>query len=324
MSDSPAVPAATVPTATAGPIADLSYRNYDGPLRSYSFRWWIIARSSLRTSVRRWWFWLLAAFAVLPYVIPAFQLFMRSQMPPEMASMAPERSWGSYFYDAYSGSLFWLFLIAMMIGSSSIAGDNRSHALQIYLSKPITKGDYLLGKWAGLFILLYGVALAPALLLYIFTAATFFNNGFGPVALSTLASVVGVSALPAMLHSCLLLGFSAWSKRPLMAGGIYAGLYTGLGVAVSIVALILFAANSNNPQISNTAAHVSLPGILRGLAMHAYNATPTFFGIPMRGPRGVAMEKPDLWPVLLIGVGLCILGVLLARVRIRAVEVVRG
>ena len=314
----PATGGSALPT---GPIADLSYRNYDGPLRSHPFRWWIIARMILRSSVRKWWFWLLTAFAVLPYVIPAFQLYMRSRTPPEAMAFFTPPPWGSYFYDAYSGSLFWLFLLALLVGSSSIAGDHRTNALQIYFSKPITKLDYLAGKWAGLFILLTAVALVPSLVLYLFTLASF-QRAILAEEPTLWARVLWMAALPGFLHSSLILGFSAWSRRPLLTGGLYAGLYTGMGVVVSIVSLIVFL--SGHPKISNTVAHVSLPGILRGIGQHVYNSTPTFFGMQIPGRNGQPAEKPDLLPVALTGAGLCAAGLAAARFRIRAVEVVRG
>jgi len=50
---------------------------------------------------------------------------------------------------------FSILCIALVVGAGAIAADNRSNALMVYLSKPITKGDYLLGKWMGIFLAIF-------------------------------------------------------------------------------------------------------------------------------------------------------------------------
>src|SRR2546425_11121443 len=69
------------PTA-ASPIADLTYRTYDGPLHLRATRWWTIAVSRIRYLRSRWWFWLLVALSVTPYLVIALILFFQSQIPP--------------------------------------------------------------------------------------------------------------------------------------------------------------------------------------------------------------------------------------------------
>ncbi len=307
-----------------GPIADLTYRNYDGPLRVHAFRWWIIARTLLRSVVRRWWFWVFAVLSVFPYLLGGFGLFLRGQMNSQgNGGLLTLPTWGTYFYNGFTGSLFWLFIIAVSFGASSIAGDNRTNALQIYLSKPVTKSDYLLGKWAGLFILLATVSLTPMLLLYLFALAMFNADGFLKDDPGLIARLLMITLLPALLHTSLITGLSAWSRRPMLTGGIYMGLYIGLGIVTWIIHVILLI--SGRPHIAKTVSHLSIPGLLDGIAMHALNPAPTILGMfAINGPGAAPILKPELLPLVLIGVGLCIVGLALARLRIRAVEVIRG
>ncbi|HEU4752754.1 MAG TPA: ABC transporter permease subunit, partial [Armatimonadota bacterium] len=258
----------TEATVPGGPIADVSYRNYDGPLRSHPFRWWIIARMMARLALKRKGFWVLACLALLPYLFHAFQLYIRSQVPSRLAEFLGEQPFNLLFYDAYQRSEFWIFLLALLIGAGSIAGDNRTNALQIYLSKPVTKGDYLLGKWMGIFSVLAAVSLVPSVALFLFCWGSFSHQGFMKDYHDLAWQAVVAPLLPAALHASLILGFSAWFKRPLLAGGIYAAFYVGLQVVVAIMAGILW--RTGREQDAFTVGYLSVPGVIKGLGQHLY------------------------------------------------------
>jgi ABC-2 type transport system permease protein len=309
-------------SAAPGPIADVSYRHYDGPLHTSLFRWWIVARAMVRLSLKKKGFWVLACLALLPYLFPGFQLYLRSRAPAEFAAFLAQRPFTGFFYDAYAQSQLWLFLLTLLVGAASIAGDNRTNALQIYLSKPLTKRDYLIGKWTSIFAILAVVSLVPALALYLFCLASFSDQGFLRDHPHLWLQVLGTSLLPAVLHASLILGFSAWFKRPLLAGGIYAAFYFGVQVVAGIIAAIMW--RTGHPERISTISSLSVPGILRGLGQHIYNATPTFFGMPVPGRGGMEPTKPELLPLVLLGAALVVLGLTAARLRVRAVEVVRG
>ena len=50
---------------TSSPIADLSYRNYDGPLEPPISRWWPIARVGILKAFKNKWFWVVSIFSGL-------------------------------------------------------------------------------------------------------------------------------------------------------------------------------------------------------------------------------------------------------------------
>src|ERR1044072_1488639 len=150
------------------PIADLSYRNYDGPLEPPLYRWWPIARTSMLRAFKNKWFWILSVLSgawymilmIIFYFIDSFALQTVQQrgvsgvVDPAQASAMLFRQvkWNDMFLHAFSiGQMFFLF-IALLIGIGSIANDNRANALLVYLSKPCTRLDYIIGKWLGIFI----------------------------------------------------------------------------------------------------------------------------------------------------------------------------
>ncbi len=60
-----------------------------------------------------------------------------------------------------------LFFVTVYAGAGLIANDRRANALQIYLSKPLTRAEYVFGKLAILMTFLLLVTWVPAILLLV-------------------------------------------------------------------------------------------------------------------------------------------------------------
>ena len=126
------------------PIADVTYRTYDGPLKLRAARWWIIAVARIRYLRTRWWFWLLVVFSLMPYVLSGLMLYIQSQMQNGPRAMlnnpfmdsTPGQKYAMQFYLSMAMQAFWVFIIGLAAGAGSIASDNRANALLVYLSKP--------------------------------------------------------------------------------------------------------------------------------------------------------------------------------------------
>lgn len=318
------------------PIADLSYRRYDGPLTARRFRWWIIAMAQARLAWRNRWYWVLVAGAFLPYVFYALVFYlwqsvaqqsplgMAPPRPPMLIADAGGKAYAALFFQAFRGvELVWLFGIALLVGSGSIAGDHRANALQIYLSKPITRGDYLTGKWVGIFLPVALAALLPAVSVYGFLGAAFSSEGFFREEPTLILRIVASCLLPGALHASLLVGVSAWSSTARMAGAFHTGLYFLSG----IVARILWAAaHGMDPAKGILLQHASAPGILQGLAQNFLGVVVerTLFRRHGGMPGAVEIPAPDAWTLAAAFAGLCLAGILAAWTRIRAVEVTHG
>ena len=238
-------------------IADRSYRGYDGELHTRAHRWWFVALATIRAGMANKAFWILAALVALAYIVSgAFVYYARDAVLRMGGGLfsAPEAIYSDTFFRCLNFTRLPLFLLALVVGAGSIAADNRANALLVYLSKPITKTDYLLGKWAGVFLLLGAVSLLPALLLYGFFVASYNSEGFLKENPGLWAGVIGATLLPALIHSSLIIGFSAWSKSPRMAGASYAGLYFMSAVIMGIASGIMIdkLARPNNPERSAT------------------------------------------------------------------------
>ncbi len=293
------------------PIADLSYRNYDGPKSLSKWRWWAIAKSAIKINLKKKSFWPLFFFACFPYIL----LVMQQLFPREvMTAMSDRFSYSAMLSSAF-GTWLWVFFIALMIGVGSIAADNAANALQIYLSKPITKRDYVFGKWMGIFIPLYAVVFIPMFLSIGYSAFSEGVTEFMSANMRAMMAVFVVPAIPAALHASLLVGISAWNRTPWIAGIIYAGIVFFTNTAANLFAEIM--GSDLDRQVQETISHLSIDGVISGIGYGIIGSPPS--GINFQGSL---KEMPLIEPLIPIYLILCMCGIWLGFKRIRAVEVV--
>ena len=317
------------PSVAVSNIADLSYRNYEGPLISRSLRWWTIARSGIKGVMRKPGFWVAIAFCLLPYLIHGFVFYLQEQVsamggPASMLQGPREQRFAQLFYTCLCGNTneISMFMIALLIGTGSIAADNRANALMVYLSKPITKGDYLLGKWFGVFLTLWLVALLPCLLLFLFCMVLYTSDGFLKENPTLILHVLASSLVPALVHTSLLIGISAWSKSARLVGAVYAATYFVGGILSWQLGMSLY---PDNPNMNNLVQHFSLNGIMEGIIQNILHITlpPGLFSRGL-GDSDPTSAIPMLMPLAITGIVLVVGGILAARAKINAVEVIRG
>ena len=314
----------------AARIADLTYRTYDGPRKSVSTGWWTIASMVMRMSVKKVGFWIPAVLILLFHLFWGMLFFIKkgtgAPIPLEYAST---------LYKCVDSGWLMLMLIALVVGSGAIAADTQANALLVYFSRPITKAEYLWGKWLGVFLMLAAAALIPALLVYLFFVTAYTSDGFlkqypwlGPKLL--LAALIA----PA-INASLVLGFSALSRSARVAGASFAGFFFILSAITTIfgtIALTNSLMDEDNgadatKKISRsvTLQYFNVEGASGALAMKLFNIepknVPTIFGGPKFLKR---LQPPVYWPLILAAAGLTIFPLIAAHARVRAVEVVAG
>lgn len=322
-----------------GPIADLSYRNYDGPLHTRAIRWWTIARAGMRlTKAKTVGFWIIASLGALPYLIHGMVLFFVGQLPTgapidnPFIDTTPGQKYAFALCESLDWQLFMLLILTLIVGAGSIAGDNQSNALLVYLAKPITKTDYLVGKWVGIFGLIFLAAFIPGLLLFLYCMFSYWNQGFFKEEPLLILRLLAASAIPAAVFASVTVGISSWSRTPSMAGAIKAALYVVSTSLMWVGTGIYFQAHAkgDGPELLGAIAtinvrHASESGVIMALVQNIYGLNFNIdVGGRMRGQAPIIMPPPTLWLFGTIGLLLCGLGIWAAYRRIRAVEVVTG
>src|SRR5262245_29061041 len=161
------------------PIHDQGYRRYGGG-KARGQGWLVIARAGIRTFLSKKAFLGLILMAWAPFFVRAVQIYAAANLP-QAAFLTPTPETFRQFLEQQG---IFVFFVTVYAGAGLIANDRRANALQIYLSKPLTRAEYIFGKLAVLMTFLLLVTWFPAIVLLIVQIAfagnfTFFwNNVF--------------------------------------------------------------------------------------------------------------------------------------------------
>ena len=98
----------------------------------------------------------------------------RAQPPPEQAPTEPmlqdmQAAGAQMLSQFYGFTAFGGMLVALFIGATAVSGDVRSGAITMILSRPVTRWQFLTGKFGGAMMVLFGYSLLTAIALVIFT-----------------------------------------------------------------------------------------------------------------------------------------------------------
>jgi ABC-2 type transport system permease protein len=202
------------------PIHDQGYRHYEGARAPHGGAWWIIARSHMATLLMYRWFQILLLVSFAPFVVRAVQIYFASTnaQVAEFLATTPDT-----FRDFLSQQRLSVFLVVIM-QSGLIADDRRTNALQLYLSKPLTRVEYVLGKLVPPVAFVLGVTLLPALLLLILQIVFSGSLTFLRANLFLLPAITLFSLAQALLSACAILALSSLSKSRRFVAVMYAGI----------------------------------------------------------------------------------------------------
>lgn len=201
------------------PIHDQSYRRYGGGRTTPGRAWTVIARAGIMTMIRKRAFLGLLIFAWMPFLVRAVQVYVTTNYP-QVAMFAPT---AETFREFLSQQDFFVFIITIYVGAGLIANDRRANALQIYLSKPLMRSEYIAGKAAVLFTFLLMVTLVPALLLLLLQVLFAGSFEFLRKNLFLFPAITVASLLQALLATFTMLALSSLSKSSRYVGILYAG-----------------------------------------------------------------------------------------------------
>jgi ABC-2 type transport system permease protein len=280
------------------PIYDQAYRRYEarGPLRT--LRFWPITREGLRLVLVRRWFLALLAAAWLPFVVQVIRIYIVTRFPEANRILPVD---GRLFGELLSWQAAFTMFIAIFGGAGLVANDLRTGAILVYLSRPLTRRDYVLGKLGVLLALNLSVTLAPALALYA-VALALAPDLFWSWSLAWIGpAVVAQSLAISLVMGLVVLAVSALSRSARVAGLGFFGLLIGLDVARGILYAFY-----RRPET----ALLSLQADLRSLGVALFDL----------GERAVTL--PWAYPAAVL-LAVCAACLLILRSRVRAVEIVR-
>ena len=277
------------------PIHDQGYRRYAGGKAPRGRAWAVIARAGIRTLLRKRAFLGLLLVSWFPFVVRAVQVYAAANFP-QAAILAPS---AQTFRDFLDNQDIFVFALSVYVGAGLIANDRRAQALQIYLSRPLTRAEYVFGKMAILITLVLLITWVPAIVLLVLQVLFAGDFAFVTANAYLFPAITVFSLVEAVLVSAAMLALSSLSTSSRFVGILYAALifFTDALFAVSRI----------------VTGGTSLSWIALGKALGQVGDV--IFRVPPR------FQTP--WPLSLLVViaVIAVSGVVLER-RVRGVEVI--
>jgi ABC-2 type transport system permease protein len=203
------------------PIHDQSYRRYAGRRDLAGQAWMVIARNGIRTILRKRLFLGLLVAAWIPFVVGAVMVYLNANFPQfTLLSITAQR-----FRDFLGFQDGFVFFITVWVGAGLVANDKRANALQIYLSKPLTRIEYIIGKLVILGTFLLMVTWVPAIMLLVLQVAFSGSFSFMRQNLYLFPAVTVFACLQVLAAAFTMLALSSLSKSSRYVAILYAGAY---------------------------------------------------------------------------------------------------
>jgi len=202
------------------PIHDQSYRHYAGVKAPPGRSWTVIAWAGILTTVKKRVFLAILFGGWVQFFGRAIGFYFSNtlqQLEVLSASAATFRSFLEY-------QSFIVFVITIYVGAGLIAQDRRANALQLYLSKPLLRSEYIVGKLAVLATFLLLVTTVPALMLLVVQIVIAGSFTFLKTNTFLIPAIVLGSLLQVLLASVTMLALSSLSKSRRFVAVMYAGL----------------------------------------------------------------------------------------------------
>ncbi len=216
-----------------------SYRGYSGAVTPAWSRFLVLyrfARQSLFSSKFQTGFFVLCFFYPLVCLLGIYAnahlsifAFLGRQVGPLLTVN------GSFFYVYMTIQTSLAFLLTAFIGPGLVSPDLANGALTLYLCRPLSRTEYVLGKMSVLVITLSWITWIPGLVLY-FAQAGVAGGSWLTQNMPMAGGVLLGSFLWIIVLSLLSLALSAWVKWRMVAGALLLAIFfigSGFGQAIN-------------------------------------------------------------------------------------------
>jgi len=235
------------------PIFDQGYQHWKGPLAGHGWRCLAITRQGLRVACKSWIVRIVLALAWLPALalIVALALWglfeqgsesvlkiLQPMLPPGVAAdphAFRQAIWTIAYSMYFKLDLPFIMLLLVVAGPGLISRDLRFNALPLYLSRPLTRRDYFLGKLGVIAGLVGAVAVVPAFLAYILGICFSLDLGVIRDTWRLLPGSILYGLVIVASTGPLMLALSSLSRRSLYVGITWAGLWIISGTVAGVL-----------------------------------------------------------------------------------------
>jgi hypothetical protein len=203
------------------PVHDQSYRRYQGSRAPVGRAWGIILRAGLRSLLSRKVFIALLIVSWIPFIVRTVQIYVVTTYPQAGQALPVNASLFQRFIELQG---LFAFFITIYAGAGLIATDRRARALQVYLSKPLLRMEYIGGKLGVLIVYLSAVTIVPALLLLVMQVILSGSFSFISGNPAIIPAVILASAVRVIVPAFTMLALSSLSTSARYVAVMYTGV----------------------------------------------------------------------------------------------------
>jgi ABC-type transport system involved in multi-copper enzyme maturation permease subunit len=286
-------------------VYNRNYKTYSGPLTGIRRRWLVITRFSLDEVFASRVSTVLFVMCLVPALLSAVVIYVvNSDTARLLLNMRPDALFAidnKFFFKMLEIQGWLALFLTAWVGPVMVSPDLTNNALPLFLSRPVSRAEYVLGKVLVLVVILSAVTWVPLLLLFVIQAQVSRTPWLAANLYIAPGMVVGALLWIAVL-ALIALAVSAFVRWRIVA--------TGLMVAVVLIP-------------AGFAAVVSAVLQTRwGLLFNAPYVMTVIWMDLLRVPfRFEALPVAAAWMTPLV---VCVACVFLLNFRIQARQVVRG
>jgi ABC-type transport system involved in multi-copper enzyme maturation permease subunit len=287
------------------------YNPYTGSLTPGWSRFFVLTRYAFADLFKARFFVVLLVLSLVPILFFAAYIFIANnktaQLLMQLRSAGLFSVENEFFIMIMFAQTQAAFLLNCWVGPVLIAGDLSNGALPLFLSRPFSRADYVLGKFAVLGLLLSAVTWVPCLLLFGLQAGLA-RNGWIWSHLWMVIPIVLCSAVWILMLSLLSLAVSAWVKLRIVATGVvFISFFIPAGLGEMFNAIM----GTYWGRLLN------FSDLFRLILVKGFRERSG----PLASPGLNEIPVPAAWGMLIF---VCLLSLVILNARLRARETVRG
>lgn len=304
-------------------VYEQTYRRYAGRLTPEWNRFLIIPRHTLRGVFNSKLFTAFFVICFLPLLVEAILIYLHHNVTAQTIMNASVRELvpidGSFFQIFVNIQGGFAFILAVLVGPPLVSRDLRNNALPLYLCRPFSRTEYVMGKMSVVLILLSAVTWIPQLLLFSLQS---YLQGFAwfRANLWIASAIIIGSVVWILLLALLSQTISALVKWRVVASAAMLGLFLIPSVLGEFI---------NQVFLTRWGHIVSLGGLMNNVTEGLFG---TFDRVAERREitdwdtnvvREVLVVEPPLWASWTVLFIICVVCLALLHWKVKAYEVVR-
>lgn len=308
-------------------VYEQSYGPYEGKLTPDWSRFLVLPRYALRDVFRSKLFTGLFAACFIYPLVAAVLVYLHHNVNAiallqiDVREIVPIDASFFQYMVVFQGSL--AFLLTVIAGPPLVSRDLANNALPLYLCRPFSRAEYVLGKLSVLLFLLSLVTWVPGLLVFFLQAylegAAWFASNFWMAGSIFVGSVVWI-----ILLSLLSLAVSAWVRWRVVASGAILGISFIPSALGQIINNLFLTRVGNLITLGSVYANIT-----SGLFGRFQRQTGRVQGYVQNGFGDdkyvdIVLLEPPLWAFWLVLVLACAACLFLLSRKVRAYEVVKS